>query len=105
MEDLINRDSAIVVACKQIKDDGIAFDVKEAIKALPTADTCPYYCELLPGTEKQCIKIRQGKWIPVGVPGEDYECDQCGYICEAAFRTGTSQLGARPQVSPQAQMA
>ena len=38
MNDLIDRKAAIVQACKQIKDDYIAFDVKEALKAIPAAE-------------------------------------------------------------------
>lgn len=67
MSDLIDRDSAIVVACKQIKDDGIAFDVKEAIKALPTAE-------------------RHGRWIKESIvltscpPQYQWHCSECGRI-------------------------
>ncbi len=37
MSDLIDRQAAIVQACKQIKDNYVAFDVKEALKGLPSA--------------------------------------------------------------------
>ena len=38
MSDLIDRQAAIVRALKVIKDDDLAHDVKEAIKALPSAE-------------------------------------------------------------------
>lgn len=34
----IRRDTAITKACNAIKDAGIAWDVKEALKAVPVAD-------------------------------------------------------------------
>ena len=70
MEDLIRRQAAID-ECYQITIDGEIYKVVqvETLIGLPsiqsTADTCPYYCELIPGTEKQCIKSEQMKWIPV----------------------------------------
>ena len=76
MSDLISREEAREALQNEI-DKGIPpfNDTKGAIRCglrlarniiedLPAADTCPYYCELIPGTEKQCIKIRH-EWIPV----------------------------------------
>ena len=37
MDDWIDRQAAIVRTSKVIKDDGIAHDVKEALKGLPSA--------------------------------------------------------------------
>mgnify|MGYP007022360949 FL=1 len=39
MSDLIDRESAIVRACAVIKDDCVAYDVVQALKALPSAQT------------------------------------------------------------------
>lgn len=41
MVEYIERAAAIVRACKVIQDDFIAFDVKDAIKAIPAADVVP----------------------------------------------------------------
>ena len=59
MVEYIERAAAIVRACKVIQDDFIAFDVKDAIKAIPAADVVP---------------VRHGRWI---VRGQDIFCSEC----------------------------
>lgn len=62
----IRRDDAIVKACNAIKDAGIAWDVKEALKAVPVADV---------------RENRHGYWIRVTRPDRDfnaeYRCSEC----------------------------
>lgn len=67
MTDYINRTAAIVQACKQIKDDYLAFDVKEAIKNIPSAvvrcKDCKHYIPDAPcvgGTYHGC-KVLEGR--------------------------------------------
>ena len=70
MSDLISRQAASVRACNAIKDDSVAFDVKEALKAVPTAE-------------------KSGKWI-------DYcggvKCDQCGFECDDTYYLGEANF-------------
>ena len=77
MDEYIERTAAIVRACKAIQDDFIAFDVKEAIKAIPAADVRPvvhwYWIDIGSGTEcSACGEVQ---------PGYDsyrFYCPNCG---------------------------
>jgi hypothetical protein len=73
MSDLITRESAIVQACKQIKDDYVAHDVKEALKALPSAQPeiirCRN-CKFASGDSRICMQFGHS---PIG------ELDFCAW--------------------------
>lgn len=45
MSDLISRTTAIIRACSKIKDDGVAYDVKEALLNIPSAEPEIIYCK------------------------------------------------------------
>lgn len=64
MVEYIEREVSIVRACKAIQDDFIAFDVKEAIKAIPAADV---------------REVVHGKWTRINYQpcGHDYQCSEC----------------------------
>ena len=66
MAEYIDRQAAIVRACKQIKDDSVAHDVKEAIKSIPAADV---------------VERKKGHWI-LRLPADQdnnatWECSVC----------------------------
>lgn len=60
MSDLINRESAIVRACAAIKDDYVAYDVVQALKAMPSAQP-----EII-----RCRDCRFYEWMSNRVPEE-----------------------------------
>ena len=64
MVEYIEREAAIVRACKAIQDDFIAFDVKEAIKEIPAADVVP---------------VVHGKWRDTGSWQECSICKEIQY--------------------------
>jgi len=75
MSDLIDRESAIVRACAVIKDDYVAYDVVQALKAMPSAQ--PKHTET-----HECVyqRTETHDWIPVTerLP-EEYKDVLCYY--------------------------
>ena len=83
MVEYIEREAAIVRACKAIQDDFIAFDVKEAIKAIPAADVRPVVL---------CKFCRSQRWCNVAqFLGNDGYCSRGEYAtnCGADMREET----------------
>ena len=61
MADYIDREQAIESVCKDITDYGIAYDVKEALKKIPSADV------------RENVR---GEWIELYK--DNYKCSVCG---------------------------
>lgn len=80
MSDLIDRESAIVRATKVIKDDGVAHDVMEVLRDMPSASQWIKCSDRLPNKDDVCIVF--GYW-------EDKE-----KITLCNFRTDLGRFGA-----------
>ena len=77
MAEYIDRQKAIVQTSKAIKDDSIAYDVKEVLKSLPSADVRPN---------------THGTWL-VGF-GHAY-CNCCGYKASPILTNFCPNCGVR----------
>lgn len=101
----IDADAAIVRATKVIKDDDLAYDVKEAINSVPTAEVKPtdddifnYLMsrnqviltqELL--TELCRKPVVRGEWIPVTNERGGFECSEC-HSYAPSYQSGDDNL-------------